>query len=248
MIKAIIIDDEERGVDVLTGLISRYCPGVDIAGTATDIATGTSLIRQHKPDVVFLDIEMPGKSGFELLEQFGNIGFEVIFVTAYNEYAIRALRFSALDYLLKPVDIDELQAAVQRLKDKQHSSGHDRLHHLKDAVAGSNPFHKIILSTLTGYYFVNIADIIYCEADENYTHIFLENQVKHTASKPLREFNELFNSHNFFRIHKSYLVNMNKVAMVNKDMQVVMNNKTELPLSLRKKAEFFNLLKEHSVI
>lgn len=249
MIKAIIIDDEERGIDVLFEMLSRYCPDVNICSTAFDIVTGTEMIRQYQPDVVFLDIEMPGKNGFELLEQFGDIDFEIIFVTAYNEYAIRALRFSALDYLLKPVNIDELQGAVQRLKDKQqYTARQDRLRHLKETVAESNPFRKIVLSTATGYYFVNIGDIIYCEADKSYTHIFLESKVKYTASKSLREFDELLKNHSFFRIHKSYLVNMNKVAMVNKDLQVIMSNKTELPLSFRKKTDFFNLLKEHSAI
>ena len=249
MIRAIIIDDEQPGVEALCELIKRYCPEIYVSGTALNVTAGANLIRQHKPDVVFLDIEMPEENGFRLLEQFTNIDFEVIFVTAYNEYAIRALRFSALDYLLKPVNIEELQNAVHRLRDKQgRMPGYDRLQHLKDSVAESNPFHKIVLSTVAGYYFVNIADIIYCEADENYTHIFMEDQGKHTASKPLKEFSELFESHNFFRIHKSYLVNMNKVAFVNKDLQVVMNNTKELPVSFRKRTEFFNLLKDRSVI
>lgn len=245
MIKAIIIDDEARGIDVLSGLIDNYCPEITVAGLATDIVSGTELIRKEKPDVLFLDIEMPEGNGFQLLEQFDHIDFEVVFVTAYNDYAIRALRFSALDYLLKPVSIPELKETVKRLRSKQDSAaGNKRLEHLKQTLEDGNPFHKIVLSTLTGYYFINIAEIIYCEASENYTHFHMEGNIKYTASRPLKEFALLFEKHHFFRIHKSYLINLTQVSFVNKESWVSMSNHAELPVSFRKRAEFFELLKE----
>jgi two-component system LytT family response regulator len=245
MIKAIIIDDEARGIDALAELINNYCPEITVSDSATDIITGAELIRNRKPDVVFLDIEMPEGNGFQLLEQFDHIDFDVVFVTAYNDYAIRALRFSALDYLLKPVSITELKETVKRLKDhKESAAGNKRLQYLKQTLEEGNPFHKIVLSTQTGYYFIKVADIIYCEASENYTHFYMEGNLKYTASRPLKEFAQLFEKHHFFRIHKSYLINLGQVSFVNKDSLVSMSNRAELPVSHRKRTEFFELLKE----
>jgi two-component system, LytTR family, response regulator len=243
MVNAIIIDDEERGINALQQLILKYCSGLNVAAVAMNIHDGADLINEHKPDVVFLDIEMPGGNGFQLLEKFDKINFEIIFVTAYNDYAIKALRFSALDYLLKPVKIEELQNAVERLKNKQ-SFNQNKIQHLKSSLADGNPFNKIVLSTTGGYCFVKIADIIYCEADENYTHFYLKDNIKHTASKPLKEYEELFERHNFYRTHKSYLVNLNQIEFVNKDSWVIMSNRKEVPISFRKRAEFFQLIKD----
>lgn len=244
MLKSIIVDDEERGIDALGELIRTYCPGLQVAATATDIDAAATLIRQHRPDILFLDIAMPGGNGFQLLERLEQIDFGVVFVTAYHEYAVRALRFSALDYLLKPVSVDELQQAVQRFRNRHEQVGNSRRYaYLKETLAEGNPFHKIVLSTTTGYYFVKIADIVYCEADENYTHFFMDDGARHTASRPLKEFEELLERQYFFRIHKSYLINLNQVSFVNKDAWVVMSNRKELPVSSRKRTEFFSLLK-----
>ncbi len=249
MIKAIIIDDEERGINVLSKLIKSYCPEIQLVGAAVNIDEAICLVRQHRPGVIFIDIEMPGRNGFQVLEQFEKADAEIIFVTAHSEYAIKALRIPAFDYLLKPVSIDELQRAVQRLINKQAGAGiYNHFQRLKDTLTDGNPFHKIILSTVNGYYFVQVADIIYCEADENYTHLFLEGQVKYTVSRPLKEFVDMFEAHNFFRIHKSYLINLNKAVYVNRDSSVIMNNKKELPIAFRKRAEFFDLLKDFSLV
>lgn len=246
--KAIIIDDEERGIDVLARLIDHYCPEINVVSTATDILTAATGIRQHRPDVVFLDIAMPGGNGFQLLELFDQIDFEIIFVTAYHEYAIKALRFAALDYLLKPVNINELQQACKRLQLKRGQKHILPIRQLRETLIQGAPLNKIVLSDMTGHYFVNIHDIIYCEADENYTHIYMTGDLKYTVSRPLKEYGELFERHHFFRIHKSFLINLGQVAFVNKDFQVIMNNRKELPLSFRKRTEFFNLLKDHHLM
>ena len=242
--KAILVDDEERGINVLQELLQRYCPEVTVAGAATDIFAAATLIRQCRPDVVFLDIAMPGGNGFQLLEMFEQLDFEVIFVTAYHEYAIRALKLSALDYLLKPVNIGELQQAVKKLIEKRGNDHAGQLQYFRESWNKAQTFHKIVLSDMSGHHFVNIADIVYCEADENYTHFHLQNKGKYTASKSLKEYEELFAQHHFFRIHKSYLINLDHIASVNKDFQIMMSDGDELPLSFRKRGEFFALLKD----
>lgn len=248
-IKALIIDDEERGIDVLSRMLGTYCPSLHVAGVATDIVSGVQLIKSLKPDVVFLDVEMPGGNGFKLLEHLEPPDFEVIFVTAYNEYAIRAIKFSALDYLLKPVHAEELQQAVERLRLRlQQKSGSSPLRHFKDHMTKGNPFSKIVLNDHNGFYFVEISNIIYCEAHESYTHFYLAGGSKHTVSRPLKEYEDLLSELHFFRIHKSYLINLSRVASVSKEYQVVMDDKTELPLSFRKRNDFFQTLRDmHSM-
>jgi two-component system, LytTR family, response regulator len=246
MINAIIVDDEERGIVALQKLIERYCEGINIAGVARNIETAAELIRNLKPYVVFLDIEMPGGNGFALLDMFEKIDFEIIFVTAFHEYAVKAIRFAALDYLLKPVKIEELQAAVKSLEKKKgkesNAAGYSLLQQSMNSI---NAFNKIILNTSSNYFFVNLEDILYCKAEDNYTWFIMKNNDKHMISKQLKEYEELFGDHNFFRIHKSYLINMNQVIKVNKKegASVVMANKDELPVSFRKKDHFFDLLK-----
>jgi two-component system LytT family response regulator len=242
--RALIVDDEDRGIVALQELLRKYCPEVSVVGTASDIYQAASLIRAQKPDVVFLDIAMPGGNGFQLLELFDHPDFETIFVTAHHEFAISALKLSALDYLLKPVNIDELQTAVRKLFSKRSPEPADRLQYFRETWTGLQPMNKIVLSDMGGFHFVNISDIVYCEADEAYTHIHLLGKRPYTASRPLKEYEELFAQHHFFRIHKSYLVNLEHVAMVSKDFQITMHDGKELPLSVRKRGEFFSLLKE----
>ncbi len=247
-IRVIIVDDEERGIIALRELINNYCTDVQIVGTATNIADAESLIKEKEPDLVFLDIEIPGSNGFQLLEKFNEINFEVIFVTAYQEYAIKAIKFSALDYLLKPVRISELQSAIEKIKKKHHSQTENntgKYHFFKTMINEANPFKKIILSTMEGYYPVKIEDIIYCKADDSYTHFYLQAGKHYIVSKQLKDFDDILQPHNFFRIHKSYLININHIEKVTKTdgIGVIMSNHEELPVSFRKKDEFIEKIK-----
>lgn len=246
MIQAIIIDDEKKCVALLEKMIKQSLPDINIIATATQPEEGIKLIRQHEPDLVFLDIEMPKKNGFEVLEATKDIPFEIIFTTAYNQYAIKAIRFSALDYLLKPVDHDELVHAVQRCKAKHATNAKQQqldmlFSNLKNL---SQPFHKISVATLEGVIFLNTHDILYCEATGSYTILHLRNGEKLTTSRPLKDFEELLHEHAFFRVHHSYIISINEIKRYIKGEggSVILSNNTELPVSKRKKEEFLKKL------
>ena len=207
-IRALIVDDELNNRENLHTLLGQYCKNVEVIGQAGSVDAAFMIIKSEKPDLVFLDIRMPEKDGFKLLESLNDITFEVIIVTAYNQYAIRAIKFCAVDYLLKPIDIVELSKAVeqvtQRIEQKQENERLKQLinhMHLKDA-----PF-KIGLASQNKVDFVEISRIIRCKADNNYTHVFLDRQEKKTISKTLKEFEDLLKDHGFIRLHQSHLIN-----------------------------------------
>ncbi|MGN6567188.1 MAG: LytR/AlgR family response regulator transcription factor [Flavipsychrobacter sp.] len=240
--KVIIVDDEKRGITALHKLLDNYCEHISVVATADNIDTAEIAIRKFHPDIVFLDIEMPDGDGFNLLERFDSIDFAVIFVTAFQEYAIKAIKISAFDYLLKPVKISELQETVRRaqinIPEKQMVS--------QSIVANPNCFNKLMLATMEGYYLVKLEEILYCKANDSYTHFYMQNGKHYVVSKPLKEFEESLAPYNFFRIHKSFLVNMNHIELVNKldgGITVVMNSKEQLPVSFRKKDEFIEKLR-----
>jgi two-component system LytT family response regulator len=244
-LKAIIVDDEERGLIVLQQLLEVYCTGVQVVGAATSIADAMEKIAAAQPDVVFLDIEMPGGNGFKLLEQIEEVTFDVIFVTAYHQYAIKAIRFAALDYLLKPVKIDELQAALERVRKNREKKDKDKYSFLKEAFSKANTFNRIMLQSLDQYHLIKLDDILYCKASDNYTYFYTRGGKHYLVTKQLKEYEELLSTHNFFRIHKTYLVNIDHVERVNKTdgVTVVMSNQDELPVAFRKKEEFIERLK-----
>jgi two-component system, LytTR family, response regulator len=242
MLKALIVDDEPKARENLQILLHDFVEGVEVVGLCENIAEATEAVRAHAPDVVFLDIQLQRETGFDLLTRLKEINFEVIFTTAYTEYAIKAFKFSAIDYLLKPIDIEELRKAVARVEKRVSNNMTGRLTQLvQNLRQGSNENYKIALPTLDGLVFVKISDILYCEASSNYTQIFTTEE-KYLVSKTLKEYDDLLSDHNFFRIHNSYLININSIKKYVKGDggYVVLNNDTSLDVSKRKKEAFLN--------
>ncbi|HVX48782.1 MAG TPA: LytTR family DNA-binding domain-containing protein [Chitinophagaceae bacterium] len=246
MITAVIIDDEKKCISLLRHLVERHCTDISIVAEAENAVEGIEAIQKHNPGLVFLDIEMPDKTGFELLNSLPDIHFDIIFTTAYNHYAIKAIRFSALDYLLKPVDIDELKNAVARVyrkhlkKERQESI--DLL--MNNVRAPQTGFSRISLSTQDGLVILHVNEILYCEASGTYTIFYLKNKEKIIVSKTLKEYEELLKDHHFFRAHNSFLVNLNEVKKYIKGDggSVIMSNGEEVFVSKRRKEEFLAVL------
>ncbi|MFT3681041.1 MAG: LytTR family DNA-binding domain-containing protein [Ferruginibacter sp.] len=213
MVKAILVDDEKHGLETLAILLADYCPDVKVMEKCPSAKKALEAIEAIKPDLVFLDIEMPVMNGFELLEQFEEIPFTVIFTTSYDQYAIKAIRFSALDYLLKPVDPKELVAAVHKASRQKQSPTSEQLQLLMDQLQNKEKqFTKIAVPTLEGFELIPADEVVSCEADDNYTHLFLKNKTKITASRSLKEMEEQLKEFPaFVRVHHSYIVNLNEV-------------------------------------
>ena len=246
MIQGLIIDDEKKCVSLLEKMIQQHFPDIQIAGTATQPEEGIRLIRQLEPDLVFIDIEMPKKNGFEVLEATRDIPYEIIFTTAYNQYAIKAIRYSVLDYLLKPIEAEELVLAIQRFKSRQRKNERSQQIDLlfNNLRQLTHPYQKISVSTTEGLIFLYIPDILYCEATGSYTTFYLKNKEKLVTSRTLKEFEELLHDHAFYRIHHSYLVNINEITRYIKGDggSILMSNGIEVPVSKRKKEEFLKKL------
>ncbi len=239
-IKAIIIDDESNGRDILQALLEKFCPNIEVLATADSAKNGIEQIARHKPELIFLDINMPGMSGFEMLQQIENIDFEVIFVTAHDNFALKAFKISAIDYILKPIDVDDLRIAVKKAeeklsyKDKPKERFSEFFNNIKNI---QNPFHKIGIATRDGLIFVKISDIVRLESDVNYTWFYLMNGEKILASKTLKEFEELLEEYNFYRVHKSHFINLAHLKRYIKGDGgiVIMQNDTEVEVSRRSK-------------
>ena len=214
MIKAIIIDDEVHCLDTLSLLLKEYCPDVQIMEQCRSAKQGLEAIAKYKPDLVFLDIEMPAMNGFEMLEQFSEIPFAIIFTTSYDQYAIKAIRFSALDYLLKPIDPNELVSAIKKVQEQRHLPVAEQFQMLLKQIQGKeHHFNKIAVPTSEGFELIPADQVLYCEANDNYTHLFLKNKNKIIACRTLKEMEEQLQDFPFFvRVHHSYLVNLNEVT------------------------------------
>ncbi len=240
MIDAIIIDDELKGRVSLRKKLQDYCPEVNICGEAANGIEGIHLIEQKNPSLIFLDIEMPLMNGFEMLHQLSHKNFHIIFTTAYDQYAIKAIKFSAFDYLLKPIDIEELKLAIQRVTEQTNLETEKKLAVLKENTSGKNDFNKIVISTMNGALFFNIPDILHLEAQSNYTTLYFKDNPKLIASRTLREFEELLPLDTFFRIHHSHLINLNYIKRYIKGDggQIEMQNGNFVEVSRRKKEEF----------
>ena len=214
MIKAILVDDELHCLDTLSMLLKDFCPEVHIIEKCRSGKAALEAIEKLKPSLVFLDIEMPAMNGFEMLEHFNEIPFAVIFTTSYDQYAIKAIRFSALDYLLKPIDPKELVAAVHKVQVQQKLPSSEQFQMLLSQVHNKETgFKKIAVPTLEGFELIPADQILRCEADDNYTHLFLKNKQKIIASRTLKEVEEQLHEFSYFvRIHHSYVVNINEVT------------------------------------
>ncbi|MEO6837966.1 MAG: LytTR family DNA-binding domain-containing protein [Ginsengibacter sp.] len=212
MINAIIVDDEPDCCESLAMLLERYCPEVKILDICYSADAALQSIREQNPQILFLDIEMPFMNGFQLLEKLGDINFELIFTTSYDQYAIKAIRFSALEYLLKPIDLDELQQAVKKAVQRNLSPHPQQLEILLEKLKHPTVlFNKVAIPTLEGFQFVLAESIIKCEAENNYTFLFLKDKRKLIASRNLRDIEEMLEDYSFIRVHNSYLVNINEV-------------------------------------
>jgi two-component system, LytTR family, response regulator len=243
MKKAIIIEDEENGRLVLENLLKKYCPTVQLVGTAGSIKEAIPLIIAHEPHVVFLDIELPESNGFTLFDHFSTTQFSTIFVTAYSEYALKALKLSAIDYLLKPIDPDELVNAVAKIDGKNAKEQHGKINTLVHNI--NSGLSKIALPTNEGLIFIEANTLLRCEAESNYTTVYFKDQTKLLVSKNLGFFDDLLVDFPFFRVSRNALINMNAVAKFNrgKKSYVIMDDGTELLLSENKRDEFMQIFK-----
>ncbi|TNE52822.1 MAG: response regulator transcription factor [Bacteroidetes bacterium] len=238
MIKAILVDDESASREILQGLLENFCPQVNIVGLAKDAFEAKELIRSKKPDVVFLDIEMPQKSGIQLIKEQSPIDYKVIFVTAYNDYVLPALRLSAVDYLLKPIDIEELKSAVSKIE-----TGLNKQEQIDSLLYNlSNSKKRIALSQSNRIDFVNLDEILYLKADGNYTTFKLEGNREIVVSKTLKEYESVLPDQIFARCHKSFLINMEQVERFDRDLTLHMKNGDQILVSRYKKDELLNRL------
>lgn len=246
-IKAIIIDDEINNIDNLGLLLATCCPNIEIVATANNAETGRDVILKNQPAIVFLDIQMPGGNGFDMLRQIGSIDFEVIFVTAYDQYAIQAMKFSAVDYLLKPINTDDLQfavdAAIKRHKQTLHNNQLENLIHLLKWQQNKEE-HRIGLTTMKETRFVKTSEIIRCESSNNYSTFYLSDGEQLLVSKPIYEFDEMLKGYGFIRCHQSHLVNKNFVKSWVKEYggYLLLYNGAEIPVSRNKKDSVKELL------
>lgn len=246
-LKAILIDDEIACTETLDIELRAYCPEVEVISKCNSAQEGLKAIQQLNPDLVFLDIEMPWMNGFELLEELDDIPFHVIFVTAYDQFAIKAFKYSAVDYLLKPIDKQELIESVRRVKSSRErylSSKHLKIL-LSNMQNDNHLLPNIALPTMEGLDFVAVKDILYCESDNNYTRVHRKEGKVLLLSKSLKEIEKLLKERTFFRVHQSYLVNLTHITRYIKGSGgfVVLSNGDQVPVSRAKKEELLRLVR-----
>ena len=245
MIRTVVIEDEEHSRHLLLQMLHERYRQLRVVAEAGSVKEGIKAISEQKPDLVFLDIELQSETSFEILERLPEINFELVFTTAFDHYALKAIKFCAIDYLLKPIDLKELQIAVAKAEKRLNRAYLNRnlevlVNNLK---SGSQINHKIALSTLEGLLFVNVSDIIYCESNGPYTHFILKQTGKIVTSKHLKEYENLLSGYDFFRIHKSYLINLREIQKYirGEGGQLIMSNGAALSVSKQRKEDFLNI-------
>lgn len=227
-------------------MLERYVPEIEDLRTTTDAAEGIHLLKTYQPQILFLDIQMPVMSGFDVLKHFPNLPFNIIFTTAYDEYAIQAIRFSALDFLLKPIDADELQMAVEKymIKEVLQMSNQSLYNNfLHNITSQKKEDFKLALSTSEGTFFYNPDQIVRLEGESNYTRFFFTEKKPLLTSKTLKDFEEILTTHGFVRIHKSHLVNKKYITNLSGDGVLTMTDKSRVEISRRRRAEVAEFLK-----
>lgn len=246
--RAIIVDDEPDGASILNKMLTLNCKDVEVVATCTNAEEGRQQAEALNPDLIFLDIQMPGKTGFEMLQEMDTRPFEVIFVTAHNQYLLKALQFSAADYLLKPVDEDRLIEAIQRAERKRQQKGDNSnmetlLYNLEKT--GFPNEMKLCIPTLKGFVVLKLADIIVCEAEKNYTIFHVHGKRPLIASRPLLEYEKILEGTSFLRVHRTYLVNLQHISEYQRGEGgvVIMSNGAEIEISRRKKEVFLDRIK-----
>jgi two-component system, LytTR family, response regulator len=251
MTSCIIIDDEKYNRLTLMQMIGNFMKGrLEVLETISSVADGVAAIKKHNPDIVFLDIEMPGQNGFCLFEHFDNIPFQVVFCTAYEHYAIEAIKVAAFDYLIKPVNLEDLSALMDRYEKLKISPGSNRARAntlLSNSLANASSFNSIALPTRYGYQMEKIPNIIYCRAQESYCKVYMRGEFTYLVSRSLKQLEEILPADLFYRIHKSFLVNLNFVQTYKKaEGYITLQNGEELEVAHRRSEEFLKRLTRRS--
>src|SRR3546814_329601 len=247
MISAVIVEDERHSRETLNNLLAEFCSGVNVIGMAGSVNEACSLISQLEPDLVFLDIELQTGTGFEVLNSLQSLQFDVVFTTAFEHYAIKAIKFSSIDYLLKPIDIPELQHAVEKAKDRKGDVHRSlKLESLLENLnAHPGDDRKICLATQESMEFINIREILYCEASGSYTQFYLRNGSTLLVSKNLKEYENMLMEYQFLRVHNSFLINLREVKSLVKSEggYILMNNNSQISISPKKREAFLGRMK-----
>jgi two-component system LytT family response regulator len=247
MLRALLVDDEMHVRKSVAGLIHHFCPKVVLVGEADSVESGLQAIRLYKPNLLLLDIQMGDGTGFDLLKKIDNIDFRVIFITAYEQYAVQAFKFSAIDYILKPVDPEDLMHAISRVENLEKEETSLRLSALEENLAmGGNGNKKLVIRTADNIHLVNQLDILYCEADGNYTTIQLKHGQRIVTSRLLKDFEEMLTGSGFYRVHKSFLINFSAIDRFEKadGGYIVLQGGHKVPVASRKKEELISLFEQ----
>lgn len=245
-LRAVIVEDEKHSRETLKNLLEEFCVNIEVIGLAASVSEAIEIIKLKKPDVIFLDIELQTGTGFDVLEQVTHLDFEVVFTTAFEQYAIKAVKFSSLDYLLKPIDLDELQRAVEKAQNKKNQTTYKKqLETLMLNLKQKKPsLNKICLATADGFEFINVDTIVYCKAEGSYTAFILKDNSKLLVSKHLKEYENLLLEQDFMRVHNSFLINLKEVKKYVKadGGYIIMNNNDTVNVSRSKKDDFIKVM------